>query len=98
MGISGCTGAERIIADGPDGIMLSNGPGDPDVHRSLPSSKAYDTDILFLPSAWASAYALAVGADTFKMKYGHREAIPVKDLKTGRVLYFLPDHGYVVDN
>ena len=96
-----CTGSEEIIADGPDGIMLSNGPGDPKECTQIIAElkKLYDTDIpIFAICLGHQLMALAVGADTFKMKYGHRGGNhPVKDLKTGRVYISSQNHGYVVD-
>ena len=95
------TKAEEIIADAPDGIMLSNGPGDPkectDVIREI--RKLYETDIpIFAICLGHQLMALATGADTHKMKYGHRGGNhPVKDLATGRVYISSQNHGYVVD-
>ena len=95
------TGAEEIIADQPDGIMLSNGPGDPKECVSIIKEirKLYDTDIpIFAICLGHQLMALATGADTYKMKYGHRGGNhPVKDLKTGRVYISSQNHGYVVD-
>ena len=72
------TKAEEIIAAKPDGIMLSNGPGDPKECVSVIAEikKLYDTDIpIFAICLGHQLMALATGADTFKMKYGHRGAI-----------------------
>jgi carbamoyl-phosphate synthase small subunit len=95
------TSAEEIIADAPDGIMLSNGPGDPKECESVIAEikKLYDTDIpIFAICLGHQLMALATGADTFKMKYGHRGGNhPVKDLETGRVYISSQNHGYVVD-
>lgn len=93
--------AEEIIASHPDGIMLSNGPGDPkectDIIREI--KKLYDTEIpIFAICLGHQLMALATGADTYKMKYGHRGGNhPVKDLATGRVYISSQNHGYVVD-
>lgn len=95
------TKAQEIIDAKPDGIMLSNGPGDPkectDVIAEI--KKLYDTDIpIFAICLGHQLMALATGADTFKMKYGHRGGNhPVKDLVTGRVYISSQNHGYVVD-
>ena len=95
------TKAEEIIADAPDGIMLSNGPGDPkectDIIQGI--RKLYETDIpIFAICLGHQLMALATGADTHKMKYGHRGGNhPVKDLSTGRVYISSQNHGYVVD-
>lgn len=95
------TTAEEIIADKPDGIMLSNGPGDPKECTSIIEEirKLYDTDIpIFAICLGHQLMALATGADTYKLKYGHRGGNhPVKDLSTGRVYISSQNHGYVVD-
>ena len=95
------TKAEEIIEAKPDGIMLSNGPGDPKECTGVISEikKLYDTDItIFAICLGHQLMALATGADTYKMKYGHRGGNhPVKDLQTGRVYISSQNHGYVVD-
>ena len=95
------TTAEEILADQPDGIMLSNGPGDPKVCTSIIQEvkKLYDSQVpIFAICLGHQLMALATGADTHKMKYGHRGGNhPVKDLKTGRVYISSQNHGYVVD-
>ncbi len=95
------TSAEEIIAFAPDGIMLSNGPGDPKECTSIIAEvkKLYDTEIpIFAICLGHQLMALATGADTHKMKYGHRGGNhPVKDLATGRVYISSQNHGYVVD-
>ncbi len=95
------TSAEEIIAAKPDGIMLSNGPGDPKECTSIIEElkKLYRTDIpIFAICLGHQLMALANGADTYKMKYGHRGGNhPVKDLETGRVYISSQNHGYVVD-
>lgn len=95
------TGAEEILADKPDGIMLSNGPGDPKECTGIIGElkKLYESDVpIFAICLGHQLMALAVGADTFKMKYGHRGGNhPVKDLSTGRVYISSQNHGYVVD-
>lgn len=95
------TKAEEILADKPDGIMLSNGPGDPKECTGIIAEikKLYDTNIpIFAICLGHQLMALATGADTFKMKYGHRGGNhPVKDLETGKVYISSQNHGYVVD-
>lgn len=95
------TKAEEIIAAAPDGIMLSNGPGDPKECTDIIAEvrKLYHTDIpIFAICLGHQLMALATGADTHKLKYGHRGGNhPVKDLKTGRVYISSQNHGYVVD-
>ncbi len=95
------TTAAEILKDAPDGIMLSNGPGDPkecvDVIKEV--KKLYDSETpIFAICLGHQLMALATGADTFKMKYGHRGGNhPVKDLSNGRVYISSQNHGYVVD-
>lgn len=95
------TTAEKILADHPDGIMLSNGPGDPKECVSIIKElkKLYVSDVpIFAICLGHQLMALANGADTHKMKYGHRGGNhPVKDLATGRVYISSQNHGYVVD-
>lgn len=93
--------AAEILADAPDGIMLSNGPGDPKECTTIIEEirKLYESDTpIFAICLGHQLMALATGADTFKMKYGHRGGNhPVKDLSTGRVYISSQNHGYVVD-
>ncbi len=95
------TTAEEILAANPDGIMLSNGPGDPKECGQIIAEikKLYESDTpIFAICLGHQLMALAVGADTHKMKYGHRGGNhPVKDLQTGRVYISSQNHGYVVD-
>ena len=95
------TTAEEIISSNPDGIMLSNGPGDPADCTSIIEEikKLYNTDIpIFAICLGHQLMALATGASTHKLKYGHRGGNhPVKDLQTGRVYISSQNHGYVVD-
>lgn len=95
------TTAEEIIAAKPDGIMLSNGPGDPKECVTIIEEirKLAQTDIpIFAICLGHQLMALAQGADTHKMKYGHRGGNhPVKDLATTRVYISSQNHGYVVD-
>ena len=94
------TSAEEIMKDEPDGIMLTNGPGDPkdNVKTIAEIKKLFDADIpIFAICLGHQLLALANGADTEKMKYGHRGANhPVKDLKTGKVYISTQNHGYMV--
>lgn len=95
------TPAEEIIASNPDGIMLSNGPGDPAECTEIIAEikKLYHTEIpIFAICLGHQLMALATGASTHKLKYGHRGGNhPVKDLKTNRVYISSQNHGYVVD-
>ncbi len=93
--------AEEILKSNPDGIMLSNGPGDPKECVSIIKEvkKLYDSEVpIFAICLGHQLMALATGADTKKMKYGHRGGNhPVKDLETGRVYISSQNHGYMVD-
>lgn len=95
------TSAEEIISSNPDGIMLSNGPGDPSVCTSIIEEikKLYHTEIpIFAICLGHQLMALATGASTYKLKYGHRGGNhPVKDLETNRVYISSQNHGYAVD-
>ena len=95
------TSAEEILGANPDGIMLSNGPGDPKECTAIIEElkKLYASDVpIFAICLGHQLMALANGADTHKMKYGHRGGNhPVKDLSTGRVYISSQNHGYVVD-
>ncbi len=94
------TKAEDVLADEPDGIMLSNGPGDPEecVEIIEELKKLFATDIpIFGICLGHQLMALANGAKTKKMRYGHRGANhPVRDLRTGKVYISSQNHGYVV--
>ncbi|HCW22176.1 MAG TPA: carbamoyl phosphate synthase small subunit [Lachnospiraceae bacterium] len=93
--------AEDILAIHPDGIMLSNGPGDPATCTSIIEEirKLYASDIpIFAICLGHQLLALATGAKTYKLRYGHRGGNhPVKDLATGRVYISSQNHGYAVD-
>lgn len=95
------TKAEEILQGGFDGIMLSNGPGDPKECVGIIEEikKLYASDMtIFAICLGHQLMALANGLDTHKMKYGHRGGNhPVKDLATGRVYISSQNHGYVVD-
>jgi carbamoyl-phosphate synthase small subunit len=95
------TPAAEVLALNPDGIFLSNGPGDPEpcdyaiaasaelIARGLPT---------FGICLGHQIMALASGASTFKMKFGHHGANhPVKDLDSGRVSITSQNHGFAVD-
>ena len=95
------TPAEEVLAANPDGIMLSNGPGDPkeNVEIIKEIKKMYDSNVpIFAICLGHQLMALANGMDTYKLKYGHRGGNhPVKDLETGRVYISSQNHGYAVD-
>ena len=94
------TPAEEVLAGKPDGIMLSNGPGDPaecvSIIEELKTLFASDVP-MFGICLGHQLLALANGAKTEKMKYGHRGANhPVKDLESGKVYISTQNHGYMV--
>jgi len=95
------TGAEEILAMAPDGIFLSNGPGDPQATGTyaVPTVRALvDSGVpVFGICLGHQILALALGARTGKMHHGHRGSNhPVKDLTTGRVEITSQNHGFVV--
>lgn len=94
--------AAEILARNPDGIMLSNGPGDPAENVKIISElkKLCKSGVpLFGICLGHQLLALANGAETMKLKYGHRGANqPVKQLSTGRVYISSQNHGYAVKN
>ena len=95
------TSAKEIIAMNPDGIMLSNGPGDPSENIGIIKEIAElcKTGIpIFGICLGHQLLALARGAATSKLKYGHRGGNhPVKNLETGRVYITSQNHGYAVE-
>ncbi|MBE6895677.1 MAG: glutamine-hydrolyzing carbamoyl-phosphate synthase small subunit [Ruminococcaceae bacterium] len=95
------TSAEDVLALSPDGIMLSEGPGDPtentsiiaEVKKLLESGKA-----MFGVGLGHQIIALAGGCETFKLKYGHRGANhPVMNTETSKTHITSQNHGYAVD-
>ena len=95
------TPAADVLALRPDGIFLSNGPGDPEpCSYAIQAVRALlDTGLpMFGICLGHQILALASGARTFKMKFGHHGANhPVKDLDTGRVSITSQNHGFAVD-
>ena len=95
------TPAEEILKTNPDGIMLSNGPGDPAENVGIIEEvrKLYESSVpIFAICLGHQLMALATGAKTYKLKYGHRGGNhPAKDLETGRVYITSQNHGYAVD-
>jgi len=95
------TPAEEVLALKPDGIFLSNGPGDPEPcdYAVQAIRKCLDTGIpLFGICLGHQLLALASGAKTVKMKFGHHGANhPVQDLDSGRVMITSQNHGFAVD-
>ncbi|HBL84269.1 MAG: carbamoyl phosphate synthase small subunit [Clostridiales bacterium GWF2_38_85] len=95
------TKAEEILADNIEGIMLSNGPGDPAVYTDCITElkKFISKKPIFGICLGHQLLALANGATTSKLRYGHRGVNhPVKDLVGGRTFITTQNHGYAVDN
>ncbi|OJU12446.1 MAG: carbamoyl phosphate synthase small subunit [Clostridiales bacterium 43-6] len=94
------TTAEDILAIKPDGIMLSNGPGDPkDCDGIIEEiAKLCKSGVpIFAICLGHQLIALAKGADTYKLKYGHRGANhPVRDVETGKIYITSQNHSYAV--
>ena len=94
------TSADEVLAMNPEGVFLSNGPGDPaaleyahEAVRGLIGRRP-----MFGICLGHQILALALGGKTFKLKFGHRGANqPVKDLRTGKVAITSQNHGYAVD-
>lgn len=94
------TSAEDVLALNPDGVFLSNGPGDPAaVTHALPTiRKLIEKKPTFGICLGHQLLALAVGATTYKLKFGHRGLNqPVKDLNTGKIEITTQNHGFAVD-
>jgi carbamoyl-phosphate synthase small subunit len=94
------TTAKEILQLNPDGIMLSNGPGDPkDVPEAIEMIREILGQVpLFGICLGHQLFALACGANTVKMKFGHRGSNhPVKHLPTGKVAITAQNHGYTVE-
>ena len=95
------TSADEVLSGGFDGVMLSNGPGDPADNTEIIAEirKLYESDLpIFAVCLGHQLLALATGATTHKMVFGHRGGNhPVKDLEAGRCFITSQNHGYVVD-
>jgi carbamoyl-phosphate synthase small subunit len=94
------TSAEEVLAVNPDGVFLSNGPGDP---SALPYAHDALRDLIGKKPIFGiclghQILGFAVGGGTFKLKFGHRGGNqPVKDLRSGRVAITSQNHGFAVD-
>jgi carbamoyl-phosphate synthase small subunit len=95
------TPAQEVLAREPDGVFLSNGPGDPEpCEYAINATKAFlETDLpVFGICLGHQILGLAAGARTVKMKFGHHGANhPVQDLESGRVFITSQNHGFAVD-
>jgi carbamoyl-phosphate synthase small subunit len=99
--VSAKTSADKVMAMKPDGVFLSNGPGDPEPcdYAIEAITEILQTDIpVFGICLGHQLLALASGAKTIKMKFGHHGANhPVQDLSTGVVMITSQNHGFAVD-
>ena len=95
------TSAEDILTSDPDGVMLSNGPGDPaeNVYQIEQIKKLLGKVPMFGICLGHQLTALAVGGKTYKLKYGHRGVNqPVRDVNGVRTYITSQNHGYAVDS
>jgi len=95
------TSAEDILAADPDGVMLSNGPGDPaeNVYQIEQIRKLLGKVPMFGICLGHQLTALAAGGSTYKLKYGHRGVNqPVRDVEGVRTYITSQNHGYAVDS
>jgi len=100
--VPAATSADEILRLKPDGVLLSNGPGDPaavgyaiDTIRELLSIKTLP---MFGICLGHQLLGLALGGDTYKLKFGHRGGNhPVKDMTTGKIDITVQNHGFCVD-
>jgi carbamoyl-phosphate synthase small subunit len=95
------TSADSILREDPVGVVVSNGPGDPKMCKKTIQSiqQLIEADVPVLGICLGNQLiALAQGADTYKMKYGHRsQNQPVLDLQTGRCYITTQNHGFAAD-
>jgi carbamoyl-phosphate synthase small subunit len=99
--VPAATSAEKILDYNPDGVMFSNGPGDPeDADYAAQTLKNLLGEVpIFGICLGHQLLARACGAETYKLKFGHRGANhPVKDLESGRVYISSQNHGFAVKN
>ena len=95
------TPASELLADNPDGVFLSNGPGDPSAlgYAVENARELVKADVpMFGICLGHQIVSLALGGETFKLKFGHRGANhPVKELETGKIEITSQNHGFAVD-
>ena len=99
--LPGDTAAEDILAARPDGVMLSNGPGDPaeNTYQIQQIKKLLGKTPLFGICLGHQLTALAVGGSTYKLKYGHRGVNqPAREVSGTRTYITSQNHGYAVDS
>jgi len=94
------TSAEEVLKIKPDGVLLSNGPGDPAAVTGVikTTQKLIGKVPIFGICLGHQMLGLALGGSTYKLKFGHHGANhPVKDLKTGKISITVQNHGFCVD-
>ncbi|MDH4226266.1 MAG: glutamine-hydrolyzing carbamoyl-phosphate synthase small subunit [Deltaproteobacteria bacterium] len=94
------TSADEVLSMNPDGVFLSNGPGDPEpvTYAQETIKKLIGKKPIFGICLGHQLLSLAIGARTYKLKFGHRGGNqPVKDFTTGRVEITSQNHGFAVD-
>lgn len=94
------TPAQAILDLNPDGVMLTNGPGDPkDVPEAIEMIQQIEGKVpIFGICLGHQLFALANGCDTYKMKFGHRGLNhPVKEIASGKIAFTSQNHGFAVD-
>jgi carbamoyl-phosphate synthase small subunit len=94
------TKAKEILAMKPDGVLLSNGPGDPQAVPDVVEEirKLFGKTPIFGICLGQQLLGLAYGGDTYKLKFGHRGANqPIKELSTGKVAIASENHGFAVN-
>jgi carbamoyl-phosphate synthase small subunit len=93
--------AADLLAESPDGVFLSNGPGDPAAldYAIANARELVESDVpVFGICLGHQVLGLAMGGRTFKLKFGHRGANhPVKELRSGKVEITSQNHGFAVD-
>ena len=93
--------ADKILELGPRGVVISNGPGDPKIDlRTIETTRSLlETEIPIMGICLgAQILGLAAGAETYKLKFGHRAVNhPCMDLETGRCFITTQNHGYTID-
>ncbi|MEE3371809.1 MAG: glutamine-hydrolyzing carbamoyl-phosphate synthase small subunit [Planctomycetota bacterium] len=98
--LPGAASAEEVLEQKPDGIFLSNGPGDPEpLDYAIQTIRGLlGTRPIFGICLGHQLFGLACGAQTFKLKFGHRGANqPVLDLRSGKVEITSQNHGFAID-